>query len=339
MNSKQKISVAVSVALALFFALPWISIFDQAQQFQQVIPPESARMRLLFMTISVFLGSLMFFQFNFYWQSRHGSNKRWFSNFGQLLINLILIVLLSGFFHRISIRLLNIDPSTSFISLYIIRNLGISVISLLVTYVYVAAERSKLDRINLLTLKNEKMENEMSALKAQIDPHFLFNSLNSLTGVIRQDQKEAIRFVDHLSETLRYTLDHKDDNLVTLHEEIEYLRSYDYMMQIRFEDGFNIDNQIEPGDLEKRIPQFALQLLVENAIKHNIVSAKKPLTIRLASDGNHLKVCNNLHTKKSHARGYGIGLANLSKRYELLGFDPLEINKSKNEFSVTLALI
>ncbi len=206
-------------------------------------------------------------------------------------------------------------------------------------YAYSAAEKSKLDRINLLTLKNQKMETELSALKAQVDPHFLFNSLNSLTGVIRENQKEAVKFVGHLSETMRYTLDHKDTNLVTLRQEIEYLKSYEFMMKIRFGDGFKIDNQIENGDLDKRLPQFALQLLVENAIKHNKVSKKNPLVIRISTDSEKLKVCNNLQPKTTVSGGYGLGLSNLSKRYELLKMDPIEIDKSHEEFTVTLSLL
>ena len=279
MNNKLKISISVSLVLALFFILPWVSIFDQTQQIQQLIPQEVARKRLVFVVMSIFSGSIIFFQFNFYWREAKLAKNVVILNIFQLFINVLLIFIISGFFYRASIRLLDTDPATSFVSLYLIRNLGVSLISILVTYAYCVVEGSKLDRINLLTIKNQKMETELSALKAQIDPHFLFNSLNSLTGVIREDQKEAVRFVSHLSETMRYTLDLKDTNLVTLRQEIDYLKSYEFMMKIRFGEGFKIDNQVSNENLEKSLPQFALQLLVENAIKHNRVSKKSPLVI------------------------------------------------------------
>ncbi len=339
MNTRFKISISVSLALTAFFVLPWISIFDQAQQLQQFIPQEIARKRLLFLVIMLFTGSMLFFQVNFYWRSAKLLKNVWFSQLILILLNLVLIVLIAGFSHRASIRILDIDASTTFISLHLIRYLGVAVISLLVTYAYDVLERSRLDRINLLTVKNEKMATELSALKAQIDPHFLFNSLNTLTGVIRVDQKQAVKFVGHLSETMRYTLDHKDTIFVTLRQEIEYLKSYEFMMKIRFKEGFRIDNQIEEQYLDKQIPQFALQLLVENAIKHNIVSQKSPLVIRMTSSNGKLEVSNNLQLKASIGGGYGIGLSNLSKRYELLEMDPIEIHKTGKEFLVTLSLL
>lgn len=339
MNIKFKISISVSLALAVFFALPWISLFDQAQHLQQLIPQDIARKRLFFLVIMLFSGSMLFFQVNFYWRSAKLLTNAMLSQFAQATVNLLLIILIAGFSHRASIRLLDIDASTTFISLHLIRYLGVAVISLLVTYAYDVLERSRLDRINLLTVKNEKMATELNALKAQIDPHFLFNSLNTLTGVIRVDPKQAIKFVGHLSETMRYTLDHKDSNLVTLRQEIEYLESYEFMMKIRFKEGFRIDNQIEVGSLDRQIPQFALQLLVENAIKHNVVSQKRPLVIRISSSNGKLIVANNLQLKASMGGGYGIGLSNLSKRYELLNMDPIEINKTEKAFLVTLSLL
>src|SRR5690606_7475552 len=107
---------------------------------------------------------------------------------------------------HVMVGVFQIEMTRAFFTIYLFRNLGIAFVCMLVVYAYAVVERSKQDRIKLLTLHNEKTETELVALKTQIDPHFLFNSLNSLSGVIRKDPKEAIRFVSHLSETFRYTL-------------------------------------------------------------------------------------------------------------------------------------
>ena len=110
------------------------------------------------------------------------------------------------------------------------------------------------------------------------------------------------------------------------------------MMKIRFGDGFVIEFAIEDASLSLELPQFALQLLVENAIKHNRVSVKSPLRIAISATDDSLQVSNNYQPKTSSSKGYGIGLANLSKRYELLGKPPIEISKNDQEFSVTIGL-
>ena len=324
--------------MALLFGLVWVSVYQQFQQVRDLISAAVEPVGVIDILVPVFLTSFLFFLFNFYYGYRHPTGSSWLPDWKQLLYNLLIVVTLTFALREIAASMLE-DPSKGpLFALILARNFILSLVALLLAKAYAISEKSKQDELKLLAANNEKMQAEMGALKAQVDPHFLFNSLNSLTGVIRQDQKEAIKFVNHLSQTMRYTLDNRETQLVTLQEELGYLQSYEYMMQIRFGDGFVVLKALDESTMNRKLPQFALQLLVENAIKHNRVSVKSPLEIRISLDEDRLTVTNNLQPKASVPKGYGFGLANLSKRYELLDMPALVIEKTETEFSVTLSL-
>ena len=337
MSRTLKISLVMLTVLSLLFALVWVTIYQQFQELSDTFPEVMVAKRLFFMGLTVFLSAFAFFRLNFWWSHRHKGAWNLRTIGPQVLSNILLAIAIAGIIHWISVVNGDIGEKSFFV-LLTMRNTGLAFVSFLVSYAYDISERSKLDKIKLLGLKNEKMEAELGALKAQVDPHFLFNSLNSLTGVIRENQKEAIQFVNHLSQTMRYTLEKRDVNLVTLKEELQFLGSYEYMMKIRFGEGFVIQTNVPSSGMGAKLPQFALQLLVENAIKHNRVSLKSPLNIRIEMEEEHLKVVNNYQPKASVPKGYGFGLASLSQRYELLGMPPVEINRSETEFSVRLSL-
>ena len=328
----------MSAALMILFLLLWISIAQQFEELSRLVPEEEATARLIFMALAVFFSSFALFRLNFFWLTkRNHYTARNFIAF-QVLLNLAVISLIVLIIWLLSMTEANLVSKPGIAFLLFMRTTALAMVTLLVTYNYDASERSKLDKIKLLAMENEKMQAELGALKAQVDPHYLFNSLNSLTGVIRQDQKEAIHFVNHLSHTMRYTLDKKDLDLVTLKEELEFMKSYEYMMKIRFGAGFVITHHIAQEHLGRKLPQFALQLLIENAIKHNRVSIKSPLEISIRVEDQFLEVKNNLQPKASVPKGYGFGLANLSKRYELLELSPIDIQKTADEFTVKLSL-
>ncbi len=328
----------MSVIMALLFGLVWVSVYQQFQQVRDLISAAIEPVGVIDILVPVFLTSFLFFLFNFYYGYRYPTGSSWLPDWKQLLYNLFMVIVLSLALREIAASMLE-DPSKGpLLALILVRNFILSLVALLLAKAYAISEKSKQDELKLLAANNEKMQAEMGALKAQVDPHFLFNSLNSLTGVIRQDQKEAIKFVNHLSQTMRYTLDNREAQLVTLQEELGYLQSYEYMMQIRFGDGFVVLKAIDESTMGRKLPQFALQLLVENAIKHNRVSMKSPLEIKISLEEDRLTVTNNLQPKASVPKGYGFGLANLSKRYELLDMPALVIEKTETEFSVTLSL-
>lgn len=179
-----------------------------------------------------------------------------------------------------------------------------------------------------------------SALQNQIDPHFLFNSLNTLVSEIEYDPKNAVVFVRNLSDVYRYVLRMRERKLVSLAEEIDFLQAYVFLQKVRLGECVEIVNRI-PDDLqEANIPPLTLQLLVENAFKHNIVSEQKKLMLTLSCQDGYLCVENNLNIRKrDDAACAGVGLQNLDSRCQLVTGKPLQIIKNDQTFCVKVPLI
>ena len=192
-------------------------------------------------------------------------------------------------------------------------------------------------RIENEHLKQESLQNELMALKNQIDPHFLFNSLNSLTSLIR-DNEEATKFVKKLSHMYRYILQSGESDLISVKEELKFLESYTYLIRTRYRDRFSIDIKIENEFLVERIPPLALQLLVENAVKHNEISEANPLSVNIFSKQGSIYVENAIRPRSTLAEGTKNGLLNLKKRYSLLRKQELTVRTENGIFSVELPL-
>ena len=321
--------------------LPWISLFQELQfNLERFVPDGMAHTRLLYMAISVFLVTLFLFQYNFHWKDKlFRIKKNWLKVSLDLVSNILLVVVLTVLLFGISSRLFEVEPRRVYLTVYFFRHLGTDFVVMIVVYVYSLLIKSRSDKIRILTLNKEKVETELAMLKSQIDPHFLFNALNSLTGLIRTNSREAIKFVNSLSETFRYTLDNQKQKAVTLREELRFLDSYLFMMKARFGDALKVKTEVKDVHLDKKLPQFALQLLVENAVKHNLVSQSKPLNVSIVSNDQKLIVQNDLQLKTQVTKRYGIGLANLSKRYDLIAGSNIEIERNEHYFRVKLPLL
>lgn len=188
-------------------------------------------------------------------------------------------------------------------------------------------------------LKRENLASQYEALKSQVNPHFLFNSLNVLSTLVYKDQDLAAKFIQQLSNVYRYVLDSRQQELVPLKTELEALRAYLFLLQIRFGKNLEIDFDI-PDDADWFIPPLALQLLVENAVKHNVVSKNRPLKIEISQNGEEfIYVKNNLQLKELPEHSSKIGLANLSERYKFIAAKDILIEKSDDSFLVKLPLI
>lgn len=190
--------------------------------------------------------------------------------------------------------------------------------------------------IEVERFKNESLRAQYESLKNQVNPHFLFNSLNALSSLVYDDQEKAVEFIRKLSLVYRYVLDHKDQELVPVKEELGFLENYIFLQKIRF--GENLKVSIERGNEMGMIPPVSLQILVENAIKHNVVSMKKPLTIEVLLTENAATVRNNLQLK-TETDSTGIGLSNLRSRYEFLSKEPVKIDATETHFAVTLPIL
>jgi LytS/YehU family sensor histidine kinase len=190
-------------------------------------------------------------------------------------------------------------------------------------------------------LKTENLRAEFEILKQQISPHFLFNSLSSLRSMIRTSNKNAEDFVIKLSDTYRLLLANKERDTVSLKEELEFIKDYSFLLFARYENMLSIEFDIADDLLDIKIPTFTLQLLVENCVKHNIVSKERPLNIKIHNFGpDSLCVENNLQQKINWGEESGHGLQNLRKRYELLGIsDGVQMFSDESVFRVKIKLL
>lgn len=186
-------------------------------------------------------------------------------------------------------------------------------------------------------LKQQSLKNELEALKNQINPHFLFNSLNSLNSLVR-DNKAATTFVNKLSFMYRYILQNGSQDLVTLAEELKFLESYLYLIKTRYRDRFSIAITIAANWRHHRLPALGLQLLVENAVKHNEISQTHPLHVEVFIEDNTVVVQNTIRPRTTFVDSSGHGLINLNKRYKMLMQTAIKISDKDGMFQVKLPL-
>ncbi|NDV43875.1 2TM domain-containing protein [Flagellimonas sediminis] len=177
------------------------------------------------------------------------------------------------------------------------------------------------------------------ALKNQLDPHFLFNSLNVLTSLIEEDPEQAQKFTTSLSKVYRYVLEQKNKDLVTVDEELNFARTYVRLLKMRFEDSIIFDIPEKCTQPDAKIVPLSLQLLLENAVKHNVVTSSKPLHIKVFEQGGMLVVTNNLQEKQVVKKSSGVGLQNIRQRYQILTDRAVIINKTNIDFSVALPML
>ncbi len=188
-------------------------------------------------------------------------------------------------------------------------------------------------------LKRESLQAQLHALKTQVNPHFLFNNLNTLTSVIPDNPQQAIDFVQQLSKVYRHILEVKDEKAIPLFEELEVLRAYAFLLKTRFGNNLDIAIDVPAEKMHKMIVPLSLQLLMENAIKHNIVSSERPLKIDVYAVNGTLVVSNNLQKKKQLFESTGIGLDNIRNRYRLLSDRIVSVTESSTSFTVSIPLI
>jgi Tfp pilus assembly protein PilN len=188
-------------------------------------------------------------------------------------------------------------------------------------------------------LKRDNITAEFESLKNQVNPHFLFNSLNTLSSIIEEDPKTATQFVQKLASVYRYVLAQRDKETVSLDEELKFIDAYVYLNKIRFGDNLNVSIQIDEKYKQKQIATLTLQLLMENAIKHNIVSKDKPLSIEIGLKDHRIFIKNKLQIKKVHTESNGIGLSNIISRYKYLSKEEVLVMSSNNFFEVSVPLI
>ncbi|GAA4457744.1 hypothetical protein GCM10023189_28960 [Nibrella saemangeumensis] len=223
-------------------------------------------------------------------------------------------------------------------------NNGLTVLAMLMAFYLSANRRGYRElaqlRINAEQLKREATQAQFVALRNQVNPHFLFNSLSILASLVEVDQKLSVRFIKQLSKVYRYILDQRDTERVSLKTELDFLEAYSFLLNIRFEGKLQVLNKVTaPEAMRYGIAPLTLQLLVENAVKHNQMSAEQPLIVSIETSDDYLLVSNPLQRRPQAEDSTGMGLENITNRYRLLTDRPVSIGEENNSFVIKLPLL
>jgi two-component system LytT family sensor kinase len=219
------------------------------------------------------------------------------------------------------------------LTIFIVLNMSV------VQMAYFLIQRWRISTAEMERFRKESAEARFETLRSQVNPHFLFNSLTTLSSLIYRDPEKAGIFVRELSDVYRYLLDKREMELVTLDEELTFIRAYINLISLRFEDNLNVTLDIPVNLHERMIAPITLQLLVENAVKHNVISRSKPLSVYIYADTGYIIVSNDLQRKEMLRQPSGMGLENIRKRYAFLTTREVIILNDEKTFTVKIPLI
>ena len=219
----------------------------------------------------------------------------------------------------------------------LVRDLTMTAMVLLVVQLLRSQYYQKTIAVENEALRSENILTRFEALKSQLDPHFLFNSLNTLQSLITLDTEKAENYLQQLSSVLRHTLQNKE--VISLEEELKCVHAYCEMMQIRYGENLKFEFKIDQKYNNFNVLPLSLQSLIENSVKHNVISSKQPLVVTVATGDDSVMVSNPIQAKTTPEESNGIGLANLSERYRLKWNKEVEITNDGSTFSVKLPLV
>jgi sensor histidine kinase YesM len=215
---------------------------------------------------------------------------------------------------------------------------AVIIFTLVYEIIFLGKER-ELDNKIVDQLDRERSQAELQALTNEMDPHFIFNSLNTLNHLILNNPNQAHLFNNKLAQVYRYFLINKTRELISLKDEMEFIDSYFFLLQIRHDSKLQLYVELNDEAIKAMIPPCAVQVLIENAIKHNEFTDLNPLLIKIISNGQYIRVTNNAKPKPYTVNSTGIGLKNLRSRYRIISSKNIEIEKNRDQFTVKLPLI
>ncbi|MBW1654715.1 sensor histidine kinase [Flavobacterium quisquiliarum] len=316
-----------SIALAVMASIP--KLFDADSTPGDIIINSS--ITLLF--------SLFIWYYNIYSLPKFSSNRTTKSLFNwKLLLSVVLGILLMVILVIAHQELFQVSKMDAPI-MFELRGVLINLIVYMFLHLLFQNYQTQQMGVELERTKAVNLGAQYELLKQQINPHFLFNSLNTLKSMVDMNDENSSDFILKLSDFYRFTLESRKLDLIPLREEIQILDSYVYLLKARFEDGFVLENEIDEKQYESVIPPFALQLLIENCIKHNVVSLDKPLKIKLYSENDFLVIENPIQLKRGAIVSTGVGLDNINQRFMHLVHKEIEIDKNETTFKVKIPLI
>jgi sensor histidine kinase YesM len=261
---------------------------------------------------------------------------------GKILLYSIMLLLVNTLIATLYTTLGDIPRQEYAINIYVFSLIATFISGIHANVLFQKAYRKQTEQSHQLQMENAhqkevNLQTSLMALKSQVDPHFLFNNFSILSDLIEENPKDAHIFLDNLSRVYRYKLVNMTTDLVTLNDEMKMLRSYISLINSRFGDAIKVNM---PDDIpSKKLPPLALQLLVENAIKHNAHSRQNPLIINITISNDAISVSNAIMPLSSTESSTGLGLKNLQARYELLAGKKIEIYNNGQEFKTTIPLM
>ena len=282
------------------------------------------------------ISTLLDWKFN--WQSQ--GKKRLVWGIVITVVYVVTVVLLIDYY--LLVKLQNLPYEQFFKGRYLWMHLFYIVLSLGISAFFHAKGSMQALKIALTQkalLENKNIASQYEALKNQIDPHFLFNSLNVLSSLVDENPATAQKFISRLSHIYRYVLDQKDEELVSLEKELTFADQYVYLQKIRFEEGINLSTKIEKNKNKSLTIPLALQILLENIFKHNIISDESPIFITIQTQADYLIVSNTLNKKKTIQKSHNLGLENIKARYKYFTDMSIKIEETTDLFTVKLPLI
>jgi sensor histidine kinase YesM len=348
MKSKQVwqyIAIVALISIGISILVHFNSILETFEQVGKNITENSGKENItnvLGEISATFLVTFCLFVLNYYVLKPFDNSKRLNLRIILLaiLITAIAVTVLSDVFFALKHLLNATTHPTRFNLLYTFRDLFIAIVVLSCVLIIRIIYEKQTILLENERLIRENLQSQYESLKNQVSPHFLFNSLTALKALISDDPRNALIYLNDLSQVLRYTLQSNENQTVCLSDEMEAVKSYIFLIKMRFDTNLNIEFHVSDQYNHYRLPPLAIQTLLENAVKHNEISKRNPLIITLTTtDNNSLIVTNSIQEKLSLEPGTGIGLSNLSKQYKLLSGHDIRISKSNHEFRVEIPLL
>ncbi|WP_111685256.1 sensor histidine kinase [Winogradskyella tangerina] len=335
---KQSTLISIALLIAFLVNLPRIlelyEVFDSISKSFNQVSINDVLTRVIFLSVYAWIG----LQLNTNWIHTLFRSNKILNALVTTMTNIVLFfatVFLFFFIHRVSTNSA-LDTTNRGMVYFVYFTILVIVIFISRILRFQIIHRNDLAEKELL--KQQSLQNEITALKNQINPHFLFNALNSLNSLVRGND-EATTFVNELAYMYRYILQSGQQDLTTVKEELKFLNSYIYLIKARYRDRFSIEINIPEDSMRKSLPTLSLQLLVENAIKHNEISEAHPLNVSIYMKDEMLVVENKIRPRATLVHSTGKGLENINKRYKLLMGEHITISDHNNIFIVKLPLI
>ncbi|TDP59311.1 2TM domain-containing protein [Flavobacterium dankookense] len=331
---------AIVIGLGIFCIITFINVLNGASlQFNDEL--KSTFLYTLLYTTSLHLANTSLFIFlDKIFKEERFSKRRIFIGFALSFVLSLFVIFLLRVFEDVVIEgstfldFIKNEKAGNYIVASVFTFIVISIVHIIYLYKYYQENKLKEQKV-IAGTASAKFE----SLKNQIDPHFLFNSLNVLSSLIEENPDNAQRFTTSLSKIYRYVLEQKDKELVPVEEELQFAKTYMNLLKMRFENSISYELPTDFDNLEAKVVPLSLQLLLENTIKHNVVSEQKPLHIKIYIENNYLIIENNLQKKEVLQDRKGVGLQNIVNRYALISERKVLVEETSEVFKVKIPIL